>query len=510
MIASDDVSCAAVLCALLVLAGCPGSKNKEDAKPEGPQFDERKIRYSISHSDDRLRVAVTFRGSESGESTFALPDRRGSQNELYKGIDNFRVQGEDVEISKGDKPHLRKLKHEPEAVLKVRYDVKQTFESDYRSNRFRPIVRESGAYFIGRTVLGAPKRLRPGLERPVVFDWSRLEEGTEAVHSFGRVQAGETEEQSLKTALGAVMNGLYLVGDVDVQETTIEGSTVLYAGLGELPVEPGALSESVGEILRAQRKFWDDFDMPPYLIGLYGIDDCCWSVGDAVYHGFASILGQRQPRSMRDHVVELVAHEHLHHWIPDRLGSPRPFRAYLWFIEGFTEHYARRFKLQTGVIEFEEFVDKVNETIEKYWTSEVRDADRTRVQKGFRKQPPLTRLPYQRGELLALNWNARIAEATDGDKSLDDVMLALHQKHASDNSFRVSDETLAETVQEISSDVDVADELESVVDNGELLEISERALGPCATLKSSEGDAPPEFEYDADAAEGQDCLSWFQ
>lgn len=498
------------LVALVGLVACSGSQKKKDEEASGPQFDDRKLQYSVAHTDGRLRVAVTFRGAESGESTFALPNRRGSQGELYKGVKDFRVQGENVEISEGEKPHLRVLEHEPKAVLKVRYAVDQTFESEYRENRFRPIVQKDAAFFIGRTVLGYPERMRVGLERPIVFDWSGLDEGDRAVHSFGQVQGGETDQQSLETALGAVRNGLYLVGDVEVGQMTIRDSEVHFAGFGALPVEPGALSKPVGTIIKAQRKFWDDFDVPPYLVGMYGVDDCCWSVGDAVYHGFASILAQQEPRSMRSHVVQLVAHEHLHRWIPDKLGSPRPFRAYLWFIEGFTEHYARRFKLRTGFLDYETLVQKVNGTIESYWNSTVREAERAKVQKGFRKQPDLTQLPYQRGELMALNWNARIRKATDGEKSLDDVMRSLQDKHASDEEFRVSDETLAKTVKEVAPGVDVSSEITSVLDEGGTVEISKRALGPCATLKKGSGASPPSFEIDEKKAESNDCTAWFK
>jgi len=498
------------LAALAGLVGCSGSQKKTDKNPSEPQFDDRKIEYSVAHTDGRLRVAVTFRGAESGESTFALPNRRGSQTELYKGVTDFRVQGEDVEISKGEKPHLRVIEHAPGAILKVRYAVDQTFESNYRENRFRPVVQKEAGMFIGRTVLGYPERMRIGLERPVAFDWSQLEQGDNAVHSFGQVVGGKTDQESFETALGAVQNGLFLVGDVEVRNTTVRDAEVRYAGFGALPVKPGALSKPVNKVIEAQRTFWDDFDVPPYLIGMFGVDNCCWSVGDAVYHGFASVLAQREPRSMRSHVVQLVAHEHLHRWIPDKLGSPRPFQTYLWFVEGFTEHYARTFKLQTGFLDYETLVQKVNGTIESYWNSPVREANRTKVQKGFRKRPPLTQLPYQRGELMALNWNARIRRATDGEKSLDEVMRALQKKHASDDAFRVSDGTLVKTVQEVAPGVDVSNEITSVLDEGGTLEISERALGPCATLKKGNGAAPPQFEIKDDRAESKDCEAWFE
>jgi len=507
----DDLSLRALfLAALLGAASCSGPQTREDPEPTEPGFDDRKIRYELDRRDGRLHVTATFLGDESGETTFALPDRRGSQTNLHRGVREFRTRSESVEVSEGDEPHLRVLEHEPETVLNVRYEVVQTFESDYRANRFRPIIGPSGAYFIGKTVLGYPERMHIGLQRPIVLDWSGLDEESEVVHSFGRVEGGEAGPQSLETALGAVQNALFMMGEVDVHESSIRGSTVLYAGLGDLPVRPAALSEPVGAILRAQREFWGDLDLPPYLIGLYGLDDCCWSVGDTVYHGFASLLGQREPRTLRDHVLELVAHEHLHRWIPDRLGAPRPFRAYLWFVEGFTEYYARRFKLQTDTVDFEEFVDEVNETVQSYWTSEVRGADRTRVQEGFRSEPPLTRLPYQRGDLLALNWNARIAEATGGDRSLDDVMYELRDQHDADDGFRVSDDSLADAVREVAPEVEIADEIDAVLDRGERLEISEDALGPCATFEPATDETPPRFEVDEEAARSRDCLAWFR
>lgn len=502
--------CLSALAALVsLLVACSGSQTEPDVKPtEGKPFDERQLRYEIGQSEDgeALDVRVTFRGAESGESTFVIPSKHVGQRGLYKGVRELEVEEEGVDAEETDRQNQFAIEHEPGALLHVRYQVVQTFEEDYRKNRFRPIIGPEGAFFVGGTVLGHPERMHIGRERPVELIWKGLSDGTSVVNSFGQVRPEMETRQSMTTAVAAVHRGIYLIGDVQTASDSIENSTVRIASLGNLPAGPDELVEGVVEMIRAQRTFFDDFEFPTYTVAMYGIGDCCWSVGDTVYRGFVSLFAQERPRAMQSHLVQLIAHEHLHQWIPDEMGSPRPFRAYMWFVEGFTEYYAKQFKLRTGVYDFEMYVSKVNEVLAKYWKSSARNANRTKVQDGFNTHSELTRLAYQRGQLLALNWNARIAKATDGQRSLDDVVHELVAKREGDESFRVSDDTLTATVGEIADGVDVSGEIRRTIDEGQDVDVEENALGPCAEFVPAENGAPPKFEY----ADGADCQSWFE
>jgi hypothetical protein len=109
-------------------------------------------------------IETTIRNPEKHETV-----RADSQGRVSLGVEyaDHDVEIVVVDAEETDRQNQFAIKHEPGALLHVRYQVVQTFEKDYRENRFRPIIGPEGAFFVVVTVLGHPERMHIGRERHV-------------------------------------------------------------------------------------------------------------------------------------------------------------------------------------------------------------------------------------------------------------------------------------------------------------------------------------------------------
>ncbi|MDO8801180.1 hypothetical protein [Phenylobacterium sp.] len=119
-----------------------------------------------------------------------------------------------------------------------------------------------------------------------------------------------------------------------------------------------------------------------------------------------------------------LAHEYMHSWIPNQVGGlplQDEARDY-WFSEGFTEFYASRALLASGIWSLEDFVARYNEVLTRYAGSPARNFTADQVMAEFWTNPDAQQSPYDRGRLLALRWDRAVRVASAGKLSLDDVL----------------------------------------------------------------------------------------
>ena len=106
------------------------------------------------------------------------------------------------------------------------------------------------------------------------------------------------------------------------------------------------------------------------------------------------------------------------------------------------------------------------------------------------------KLPYRQGFLLALNWNTRISDATEGRRTLDDAMRELLREARSNKSPLTASE-IATAIERVGGG-DVSREINGVMNRGILVELAPGALPGCAT-KTTEylASFDPGFDLDS-------------
>jgi predicted metalloprotease with PDZ domain len=167
-----------------------------------------------------------------------------------------------------------------------------------------------------------------------------------------------------------------------------------------------------------------------------------------------------------DELLYVVAHELFHAWnarrlrpaelVPYDLSRPQPARS-LWITEGLTEYYAHRAMYQSGRWSRVRYLDRVgDESLRAVAAGRQGLTLEEAAELAWQAPDEASGDPdayYARGHLVALALDATVRAATDGKKSLDDVMRAMLQ--AADRGggvLPVDGEVLARFVRTVAGD----------------------------------------------------------
>ncbi|KHK90459.1 peptidase M61 [Novosphingobium malaysiense] len=143
--------------------------------------------------------------------------------------------------------------------------------------------------------------------------------------------------------------------------------------------------------------------------------------GIGLTDSFAFTFGQQTPIG---DLEGLLAHEMVHAWInslSNSMDAPGGL-ALSWFGEGLAVHYQRLLPYRAGLISRQAFLDDLNATAARYYTNALISTPNDRIAKGFWKDTRIRVLPYDRGSLYFAKVDADIRKASEGRRSLDDVV----------------------------------------------------------------------------------------
>lgn len=143
--------------------------------------------------------------------------------------------------------------------------------------------------------------------------------------------------------------------------------------------------------------------------------------GTALAQSFMFSYGADKDSSLRD-LEMMLAHEMAHNW-PELEGESHPLTA--WYSEGTAEFYSLVLALRSGLISHDRFLDELNERASGYYTNPYIDLSNAEAGELFWSDSRAQRVPYGRGFMYLARVNAQILAATDGQRSLDDLVLEM-------------------------------------------------------------------------------------
>jgi predicted metalloprotease with PDZ domain len=151
--------------------------------------------------------------------------------------------------------------------------------------------------------------------------------------------------------------------------------------------------------------------------------------------------------------------------------------------EGFTEFFGDRAVLRSGVWTADTYVAALNRALERYGTSPIRNAPNSEIVEKAFLDPAFTRLPYDRGRLLAFIWDRRIAQATGGRRRLDDVVFAMRDRFlaAPADARPMTVENLAWSYRDLSG-LDLGDDIARYAERGDTVILPDDLFAPCARV----------------------------
>ncbi|MGH7150304.1 MAG: hypothetical protein ACREIU_06390, partial [Planctomycetota bacterium] len=433
-----------------------------------------------------VRVRIETRGAREGKTSFSIAERWGGVERFEEGIRALGIREAGGKGLPVEQPTSNRwsVRHAPGAPLEVAYEIAPTGEriGRERESRYRPAVLPDLFHLVGTTGLVVPQPLEGEEPRSIEIRWLGFAEaGWKVATSFG---AG-TEPRRIRRPLRDFVHGLYVAGDLRVFPVPLRGGALTVAIAGEdWGFADDLFVDLVRRIVVAERDFFDDHGDPHFLVSLVPVGERNPQSrsfgGTGLTDSFALFLLpgtgiEEEPGTGRG-LRWLLAHELFHHWNGQEMPRVEPEALVYWFSEGFTDFYARRLLLRARLITLEEYAADLSERAGAYLASPVRNEPNDRILRDYWKDERVERLPYHRGDVVALLLDAAIRKASEGARGLDEFMRDLLARGR--RGERVGTEGLL-ALAESYAGKEFAERLRRIVVEGETAAIPADLLEPC-------------------------------
>lgn len=423
-----------------------------------------------------LSVTITLPADADGETRLKVPDEWAGGKDLGRFIKDPVVTGGTLSIPD---PKTWVVQSKPGARLTVRYRVVSAYEGrpKPKPNYSHPTVGPDGFYVVGHTIFPKLEGRGDDLAR---FVWAPKGSGLKLATDLGplRKKPGKLSE---------IRSSIQLAGkDLRVLTRRVAGAPLRVAIRGTFDFTDEDFADMAARAVGAGHAFWGE-KAEPYLITLHDLDaeerqnlKRGTELGDA----FATVATHN---AALDGFGVFLTHEYFHHWNPGRVGGladgPAQVAGY-WFSEGFTEFYARRLALRSGLIDLEGFVADWNKALEVYSFSPVRTAPNADIVARFWSSPEVQDLPYQRGALFAAWLQQRLKEKG----GLDPVMLAMRDRtdgQKDSAAWGGSAASLLPGILQTRTGTDLTPEIERHIVRGEGIVLPSETFGGCLSIETS-------------------------
>jgi predicted metalloprotease with PDZ domain len=291
-----------------------------------------------------------------------------------------------------------------------------------------------------------------------------------------------------------VVDSPIVIGNPAVYDFEVDGKKHSLVNVGEGGVFDGArAARDLEAIVKEDRRLWGFL---PY--DRYVFFNMITEAGGGLEHKNSTVLmtNRWSTRTRRAYLswLELASHEYFHAWNVKRLRPAElgPFdyeneniTRSLWIAEGFTDYYADLQVLRAGLQSREEYLEDLSSTIELLQTTPgrlVQSAEMASFDAWIKYYRPdensnnTSISYYTKGTVIAFLLDAKIRKATNGAKSLDDVMRAAYEKFSgpkgyTPEQFRVVIEQVAglslqglwESTVEVTSELVYSEALDAFV-----------------------------------------------
>ncbi len=420
-----------------------------------------------------LAVEMRFTGDADGVTDLELPSQWAEGEKLWRLVSDLTVEG--AKLDPGGEA-LRLLRHRSGAPITLRYRIAVTGEADPGHDHLKgePVVRPGWFMAHGEGVFAVPAGRQTA---PATFAWGARPQGWTLVSDLDHL-AGRTGK--VTQIIDSVLVGGTQVARIDAR---VGAAPLRVAVIGQWPATPQALTDMAVRIMTVENRFWRDPGRP-FLITVTPLGEGkggrISSTGTGKGDAFA-IEATTNVDLTRD--PHFLAHEYMHSWIANQVGGLPPedeARDY-WFSEGFTEFYASRVLLASGIWSLENYAARYNEVLTRYAGSAARNFTADQVMAVFWTNPDAQQSPYDRGRLLALTWDRALRTESGGRLSLDDVLR--RQRAAVQGGAKGYGAALfPSTLRGLAPQIDVEADLRRYVTGGETVRLNAGAFGGCLTL----------------------------
>jgi predicted metalloprotease with PDZ domain len=435
---------------------------------------EPALGYTIENlAGPQVRVTALLKGDADGTTDFCVQsDWGGSDAEIASFTQAVaKSAGRELRVVHDGKLTWT-VTHDPGAAIEFSYvlvepgDRKQ-YERGH--NDYRTRVRDDLFQMIGNHGLLYPAHLADGQERLHEVVWSGFEgNGVHAVSSFGPGKVEQTVKASEE-----FLHSLFIAGNVAyVEKPTASGKIGVVISGDDWGFTSQEFADLAFRIIETERTFFSDHSDPWYFLSVTPegkVDNSGFSLGGtALTNSFALFCNagiSLKPDGPFLHQIEhVLAHEYFHNWNGVKFRLDGEEGSNYWFSEGFTEFFTRRMLRLAGLWDGAKVLADINRSIGEYDSLERRNAPNADIIKEFWTDRDISRLPYRRGDLLAIVLDERLRASSNGSYSLDDLYREFIAGYPRGSKMPGRDELLA--LIEKHTDAEFARTFRSVIEQG--------------------------------------------
>ncbi|MBM3966454.1 MAG: M61 family metallopeptidase [Planctomycetes bacterium] len=238
-----------------------------------------------------------------------------------------------------------------------------------------------------------------------------------------------------------------VLGDIDLQSTKIGSAQHHLATLGTDQLwDTRKAMKDAAKIIELEQKFWGETPYSDY----WFLNLATESGGGLEHDNSCVLMTSRWAQKQRSKYIDwlaLVSHEFFHAWNVRRL-RPKILKTYdynseqymreLWIAEGLTSYYDELFVVRAGLSTPKEYLERISKQIQSVQTTPGRNIQSLEESsfdtwiKFYRpdENAANSRISYYgKGAIVGLILDAEIRSKTSNQKSLDDCMRTLWQRH---------------------------------------------------------------------------------
>jgi predicted metalloprotease with PDZ domain len=497
------------LLAALLLSSCAAPVPEPRTSVNEPSHE---IEYTVAlalHPELQVCFSLSAAAAEDGATTLAVDESWGGVEHAADSLLDVRATGstgQELRVERTSS-HEWQVSSDPGERLAISWRVGA---NDFRTDpdphgHYRTLLDASILQFLGHLALLVPAHADGSKPRDVALRWKGFAEAHWAVaSSFGSDPHGFETTASLDE----IRHAVYLAGpDLRVVRKPFRGKELGVAIAGRSwTFRDEDFVEVVRSILDAECAFFADHEFPSFFVSLIPVgqpDPKSRSLGGTgLTRSFAlflqpdTLLGTRAGGGLD--VPHLLAHEMFHHWNGGVAQMEESEQLVYWFSEGFTDFYARRILHRTGYGGLEETARSLNETLKEYALSPARAAPNEKIREGFWKDRDVGKLPYLRGNLVAVLLDDAIRTRSHGARSLDDFVREVVA--AGRKGEKLSTDSLLQRIAAWTDEA-FASEVRSIVVDGAPVVLEPSIFAPCLALETeSHGAYDLGFDFEASRA----------
>jgi predicted metalloprotease with PDZ domain len=392
----------------------------------------------VSLSDrTNLEIDMTLPGETDGNTLIQLPiDNFGTSN-MYQAIAGLSVKDATV-ITVAGKPAHRVINHKPGQTLQIHYTL--SWDPLMSNASYRPDVSANHFHFFGNQWLVKPaSRIKDTFQ--ITMSFKDVPGGWKTYSNMQRENNGYSYTGSYWQLSGFIAGGDYLTKDFTVKDTKLS-----FIASRHYKNNFEKIAGDLNKIVASQRAFFNDYSQKDFLILL--THRSSQMAGVAITDAFVCLADSANKLLQ---LYKLLAHETFHAWLPGKAKVVKPevtqssFYLFEWFDEGFTEYCSKKMLFTSGIITEADFVDLVNQDLIDLARNPVNNSSFAQVSNSIEKNEFYSTyklLSYQRGALMAFNWDHLIQKRSGGRLSVSDLVkkivdtaIVLNKEHIPDSLF---------------------------------------------------------------------------